>query len=232
MTPAVSGFVSMCPNLRVRGSCTVCPPRFFGSCVRRRRATSVAVSQSTISAHGAPPAPASLACVPCRLTRRPPVGLIVHDYDKLKISMGIPLSTCRASAGPGSQPEAGAKAPAPTVHINDSSSEDVDSTSKDSCAPAHHCNTESRMMPGPTNAVQQAAALLNAGAQHHVRNVILDLEKAANHLLPDIGSVPPVPGRSQAKILAHRRVVFHRLSPLRERTFHFINLRCIQFGKS
>ena len=125
-----------------------------------------------------------------------------------------------------------AKAPAPTVHINDSSSEDVDSTSKDSCAPAHHCNTESRMMPGPTNAVQQAAALLNAGAQHHVRNVILDLEKAANHLLPDIGSVPPVPGRSQAKILAHRRVVFHRLSPLRERTFHFINLRCIQFGKS
>ena len=79
-----------------------------------------------------------------------------------------------------------AKAPAPTVHINDSSSEDVDSTSKDSCAPAHHCNTESRMMPGPTNAVQQAAALLNAGAQHHVRNVIFDLEKAANHLLPDI----------------------------------------------
>ena len=28
MTPAVSGFVSMCPNLRVRGSCPVCPPRF------------------------------------------------------------------------------------------------------------------------------------------------------------------------------------------------------------
>ena len=59
------------------------PTSFCGSCVRRRRAASVAVSQSTISAHGAPPAPASLACVPCRLTRRPPVGLIVHDYDKL-----------------------------------------------------------------------------------------------------------------------------------------------------
>ena len=108
--------------------------------------------------------------------------------------MGIPLSTCRASAGPGSQPAAGGKAPAPTAHNNESSPEGVDTTSKDSRASAHH-DTEPRIMLSPTSAVKHAAALLNAGAQHVVRGASLDLEKAAKHLLPDIGTPPLTPDR-------------------------------------
>ena len=80
---------------------------FCGFCVRRRRAASVAVPQSTIAAHDELP-------------------VFVHDIIN---SMGIPLSTCRASAGPGSRPEAGAVAPAPTVNDYESPSETSDSNS-------------------------------------------------------------------------------------------------------
>ena len=63
-----------------------------------------------------------------RLTRRPLVGLIVHDYDKLNGYPTLNLSGLSGSGLPA--PDAGAEAPAPTVHKYESATDASDSTSK------------------------------------------------------------------------------------------------------
>ena len=117
-------------------SCPVCSPRFVVP------VSAVVAPPLTLLPCRSPPSPPTVSRPSLRLlrvlslTRRPLVGLIVRNIIN---SMGIPLSTCRASAGPGSRPEAGAVAPAPTVHDYESPSETSDSNSSKAL---HHARPE------------------------------------------------------------------------------------------
>ena len=120
----------------------ICPPRFVDLVS--------AVVAPPLSLCRSPPSPPTVSRPLLRvsrvlpLTRRLSVGLIVHDTIN---SMGIPLSTCRASAGPGSQPAAGAKAPAPTAHNYESKPEGSDSTAYSTITPRIYAPTKSSLLP-------------------------------------------------------------------------------------
>ena len=126
LTPAANAATVLrhaCVLLECSRVLRICPPRFEDSVS--------AVVAPPLSLCRSPPSPPTVSRPLLRvsrvlpLTRRLSVGLIVHDTIN---SMGIPLSTCRASAGPGSQPAAGGQAPAPTAHNNESKPEGSDST--------------------------------------------------------------------------------------------------------